>query len=100
MRNRPCMTFFVPEHFKTRETCDRIMRTMPGAFHHIPNRFKTQEMCLKAAEADSLNLGNVPDHFKTQMRDATVRDDPSSLIYIPNWFVRQPQVNMWYRFKT
>ena len=70
------------------------MRTMPGAFHHIPNRFKMQEMCLKAAEADSSNLGNVPDHFKIQMRDVAVRDDPSSLIYIPNCFVRQPQVSV------
>ena len=54
-------------------------------------------MCIKAVEADPLNLGNVPDHFKTQeMCDATVREDPSSLMYVHDWFVRQQQVNMWY----
>ena len=32
------------------------------------------------------------------MCDATVTEDPSSLIYVPDWFVRQQQVNMWYDY--
>ena len=49
-----------------------IMRIMPEAFHHIPDPFKTQEMC-----------------------DRVMREDPSSLIHAPDWFVRQQQVSMW-----
>ena len=39
----------------------------------------------------------VPDHLKMQeMCDKAVRDDPSYLVCVPDWFVRQQQVNMWY----
>ena len=70
----------VPDHFEARETCievvemcNEIMRTMPEAFHHIPDHFKTQKMCDKAFEEDFF-----------------------SLKFIPDWFVRPQQVNLWY----
>ena len=49
------------------------MRTMPEAFHHIPDHFKTQKMCDKAFEEDFF-----------------------SLKFVPDWFVRPQQVNLWY----
>ena len=91
------MLLFVPEHFKTTEMCNEIMRTMPEAFHRIPDRFKTQEMCKKAVKVDPSSLQPVPDHLKTrEMSDATVREGLSSLTYVPDWFVRQQKLNMWY----
>ena len=45
---------------------------MPDAFHRIPNRFKTQEMCDKA-----------------------VKDDSSSLQFVPDWLVTQEQIDLW-----
>ena len=39
----------------------------------------------------------VPDHLKMQeMCDKAVRDDPSYLVCVPDWFVRQQEINMWY----
>ena len=47
-------------------------------------------MCVKVVEVDPLSLGNVFDHLKTrEMCDAAVREDSSSLIYVPDWFVTQ-----------
>ena len=44
-------------------------------------------MCEKAIEKKSTHAVHVADHFKTQeMCDKTVRDDPFSLIYVPDWF--------------
>ena len=70
----------VPDHFETQETCievvemcNEIMRTMPEAFHHIPDHFKTQKMYDKAFEEDFF-----------------------SLKFIPDWFLRPQQVNLWY----
>ena len=31
-----------------------------------------------------------------EMCDKTVRDDPFSLIYVPDWFVTQQQVKIWH----
>ena len=39
---------------------------------------------------------DVPDHFKTQEMCATaVKLDPFSLIYVPDWFVTQQQIESW-----
>ena len=44
-------------------------------------------------------MGNVPDHFITQeMCDEAFEEDPSSLIYVADWFVRPQQMNMWYEY--
>ena len=53
--------------------CNEIMGTMPDTFHRIPDRFKLQEMCEKA-----------------------VKDDSSSLQYVPDWFVTMEWVVIWY----
>ena len=42
-------------------------------------------------------MEHVPDHLKTRgMCDKAVRDDPSSLQYIPDWFVTQQQLKLWH----
>ena len=53
--------------------CNEIMCTMLDAFHRIPDRFKTQEMC-----------------------DKTVKNNSSSLQFVPDWFVRREWMWMWY----
>ena len=41
--------------------------------------------------------GNIPDYLKTQkMCDEAVKDDPSSLQLVPDWFVTQQQIDVWY----
>ena len=51
---RPLMIFdLVPDHFKTEEICNDIMRINPAAIFLIPKRFRTKEMCEKAVEEDS-----------------------------------------------
>ena len=49
------------------------MRTMPNPFHIIPDHFKTQEMCDKA-----------------------VKDDPYSMQFVHDWFIRREWVDMWH----
>ena len=44
-------------------------------------------------------LKYVPDRFKTQkMCDEAVSYDPSSLQYVPHYFVMQQQVKTWYNY--
>ena len=68
--------------------CSEIMRTMPDAFHHILDCFKTQEMSIKAVEVDPSFLQFVPYHLKMQgICDKAVRDNPRTLLFVPDWFV-------------
>ena len=46
---------------------------MPDAFHCIPDHFKTQEMCDKA-----------------------IKEDSSSLEYVPDWSVTREWMWVWY----
>ena len=48
---------------------------MLEAFFLVPDRFKTQEMC-----------------------DDAVWRDPSLLQYVPDWFVTQQQIKIWYYY--
>ena len=48
-------------------------------------------------EANPWQLKSVPDQYKTQkMCDEAMADDPSSLQYVPDWFVTRDWVHMWY----
>ena len=54
-------------------------------------------MCTKVAGVDPWQLYYVPDHFKTQeMCNKGVRDHFFSLQYVPDWFVAQQQIKIWY----
>ena len=63
VRNKPCMLFFVPDHFWMQKMCNKIMRTMSDAFYHSPDHFKRQKMCIKAVEVDPSFLELISDHF-------------------------------------
>ena len=42
-------------------------------------------------------LEAVPDCFKTrEVCDKAMRKSPSSLMYVPDWFVTQQQIKMWH----
>ena len=46
VRNWPWLSF-IPDHLRTQQMCNKIMRVMPNAFYWISERFKTQGMCKK-----------------------------------------------------
>ena len=81
-------------------TSDGVLLRMPSVLlFFIPDHLKTQEMCEKAVEKSSHMLCHVPDHFKTQkMCDKAVRDDSFSLPCVPDWFVTQQQVKLWHDY--
>ena len=54
-------------------------------------------MCKKAAEVDPWQLKDTPDHFKTQkISDKAARDYSFSLQRVPDWFVTQGKIDLWY----
>ena len=55
-----CTLWLISDHFKIREMCNEVMRTMPNAFYRIPDRFKTLEMCDEVVEVDPWQLKYVP----------------------------------------
>ena len=78
--------------------CNKIMRINPAVFLLVPDRFKKQEMCIKVLRVGMWRvLEDVPDCFKTQdMCDNIVSKCPSSLMYVPGWFVTQQQIKLWH----
>ena len=36
--------FFIPDHLKTQEICDKVVTRNPRMLDYIPDKFKTQEM--------------------------------------------------------
>ena len=58
------------------------------SFFLFPDCFKTEKLCIEVVEVDPWQLKDVSDHFKKQkMFDKAVKDDPSSLRFVPHWFV-------------
>ena len=54
-------------------------------------------MCIKAVQVDPSFLGLISDHFKMQeICDKAVKEDPSSLQYVPGWFITREWMWMWY----
>ena len=47
----PCMLCFIPDHYKTREVCNKAFKVVYD-IQFIPEKFITQEMCDKACELD------------------------------------------------
>ena len=90
VRTEPRSLAYVPDRCKTEEMCNKIIRTMPNAFHR-----KTQEMCINTVEVDPRQLKDVPGHFITQgMCDKAARDYIFSLQFVPNWFVAREQIDI------
>ena len=73
-------TFFIPDHLKTQEICDKVVTRNPRMLDYIPDKFKTQEMYIKAVEVGPFQLRNVHDEFKTQkMCIKAVKEAPRML---------------------
>ena len=90
------MLLFVPDHFKTQDVCNEVVRREPYNLRYAPDHLKTQEICDETVHTEPLSLAYVPDGFKTQkMCDQAVRDDSSSLQFVPDWFVTQEQIDLW-----
>ena len=69
----PCALEFVPDHFKTQETCDDVVMEDPCSLEFVPDHFKRQKICDKA-----------------------VKDESSSLLFVPDWFFSQQQIKSWH----
>ena len=54
----------IPDHLKTQEMCNDIMRINLAERFFLPDCFKTQEMCNEALTRNPYTLRFVPDHFK------------------------------------
>ena len=51
----------------------------------------------KTLEVDPCQLNDIPDYLKKQkMCDKAVKDDPSSLQFVHDWFVTQQQMDVQY----
>ena len=54
-------------------------------------------MCKKAVGINPLLLVYVHDHIKTkEMCGWAVEDDPNTLEFVPDWFVKREWVYMWH----
>ena len=54
-------------------------------------------MCSEAVEVNPWQLYDVPDYLKTQeMCDDVGRRDSYLLQFVPDWFVTQEQLEIWY----
>ena len=93
----PYALLYVPDHFITEEMCEEVMHCRPVEFFLIPDRFKAQEICIKTVEVDPWQLEHIRDHLKTQkMCYKAVRDYLFSMQPVPDWFVTQQQIDIWY----
>ena len=67
--------YYVADRLRMQEMYNEIMHTMPNAFHCIIDHFKTQEMCNKKEKMPWVYF---------------------SLQFVPDWFVTQQQIDVWY----
>ena len=69
----PYSLAFVPDCFKTQKMCDKAINIDPFTQSHDHDNLKMWEMCIRAVEAGLGLLGHIPD-----------------------WFVTQQQIDVWY----
>ena len=68
---------------------------MSGLFF-IPDHLKTQEMCNKEVNIEPCFLALVPYRLKAQgMCDKAMQNKPWLLKYVPDWFVTRQQLKLW-----
>ena len=65
--------FFIPDHLKTQEMCNKEVDIKPHFLVLVPDRLRAEEMCNKA-----------------------VCKYPWLLKYLPDWFVTQQQLKLWH----
>ena len=65
--------FFIPDHLKAQEMCNKEVGIKPHFLVLVPDRLKIEEMCNKA-----------------------LCKHPWLLKYVPAWFVTQQQLKIWH----
>ena len=68
-------------YLKIQEMYNDAVSNNPAVLFLVPDHFKTEKMCSEALEIDPWSLYDIP--------DKAIRDDPSSLQFVPDWFVTQ-----------
>ena len=65
-------------------------------FHcfYIPDRYKTQETCDRIITENPFSIRYVPDQYKTQMCDEAVDDSLAALKFVPVWFVTSKMIKV------
>ena len=104
--------YYVPDHIKMQERCNKAMAFNPYMLRFVPDHFKMQGMCHKAVMEDpcplecvpgcfqtqgmcDAALKFVPDHLKAQeTRNKAVEVDPFFLQYVPDLILTQQQVQL------
>ena len=93
----PYALYYVPDYLKTKKVCDDAVDKNPEVFFLVPDRFKTKDMRIKALEVDPWSSYDIPDNLKTEgMCNKAVENDRSSLQYVPDCFVIQLQLDIWF----
>ena len=63
------------------------------ALEFVPDQYKTKEMCNRIISDDPFSLRYVSDQYKTQqMCDKAVDDFLPTLNFVPNWFVASKMI--------
>ena len=57
----------MPDRFKTKDLCEKVVQEVIDMFEYVPNELKTQEMCERAVEiGHNWFFDFVPEQFRTQ----------------------------------
>ena len=60
------LLFFVSDHLKMQQMCNKAVAFNPYMLNEIPDHFKTQAMCNEAVRREPWLLKIIPDLFKTE----------------------------------
>ena len=76
---------FLPEHFKTQEICNEVVKADPYTLQYVPDNLKTHEMFISAVEKYLYSLRLILDHLRTKMMcERVVEEEPDTLEFIPD----------------
>ena len=96
LRNNPWALRHVPDYLKMQDMYNEVVLLRPYLLQYVSDHFKTEETRIKALEVGPWLFKYIPDHLNRNMCDKVVKDDSSSLQYVPDWFVTQQQIDLWH----
>ena len=71
---------YVPNKYKTKETCEKIVKINTMEFRGVPDELKTTELCILAVQEDVELLHDIPDDKKYNVIDYLVKNDPYDVL--------------------
>ena len=86
----------MPDHFKTKDLCEKVVRENPEVFLYIPLEFRSQEMCeyVVMEGGGHWMFPDITDEFKNQkICIYAVREDPDMFEFVPDRFKSQSMCN-------